>query len=448
MPPSTADVSREGRTHPASPLVRAGRIVVGLLGIAVVNLRDTEQAGRWLPLIGLALAVLAAAAAYVSWLFTSYRIADGDVRVNSGVFIKRVRRVRIDRLQAVDVVQPLFARMLGLAELKLDMAGGAEGRVAIAYLPLDDAQALRASLLAMAAGLDHRTPEAPERPLVQCSTGAVVGGALMSTAALIAFCWIAIVLVFAFASGSLGIVGAALPGVLGVVAPLWQTIQSHANFTVADSPDGLRLRHGLLETRSQTVPPGRVQAVRIVQPLLWRLCGWVRVEANIAGYAGRRADEGHHHNSTLLPVGSRSQADLVMRRVLPGVDISDVDMSRVPSRARWRSPLRWWTFRAGATEEVFAVRSGVLTSVYAVMRHEKVQSVALSVGPVQRLLRLATVHVHSTHGPVDVVAPDRDIAEARRILDVEATLARQGRADAGPERWMSPGPARPGPDGR
>jgi putative membrane protein len=126
-----------------------------------------------------------------------------------------------------------------------------------------------------------------------------------------------------------------------------------------------------------------------------------------------------------------------MRRVLPGVDASNIDMLRVPSRARWRSPLRWWTFRAGATEQVFAVRSGVLTSQYAVMRHEKIQSVALSVGPLQRLLRLATVHVHSTHGPVEMVAPDRDIAEARRILDVEATLARQGRADAGPERWMS-----------
>lgn len=431
---------REGRTHPASPLVKAGRIVVGLVGVAAVNMRDTQHAGKWLPLVGLVLAVLAAAVAYVAWLFTTFRIADGDVRVNSGVFIKRVRRVRVDRLQAIDVVQPLFARMLGLAELKLDMAGGAEGRVAIAYLRLADAQALRASLLAMAAGLDHRTPEAPERPMLQVSIGAVVGGALLSTAALLAFLWIAIVLVVVFVSGSSGIVGAAAPGVLGVVAPLWQTIQTHANFAVADSPDGLRLRHGLLETRSQTVPPGRVQAVRVVQPLLWRLPKWVRVDANIAGYAGRRADEGHEHNSTLLPVGSRAQADAIIARVLPGVDISDVEMRRVPSRAKWRSPLRWWTFRAGSNEQVFAVRSGVLTSVHALMRHEKIQSVGLTMGPMQRLLRLATVHVHSTHGPVDVVAPDRDVAEARQMLDVEATRARQGRAAAAPERWMSAAP--------
>jgi putative membrane protein len=75
------------------------------------------------------------------------------------------------------------------------------------------------------------------------------------------------------------------------------------------------------------------------------------------------------------------------------------------------------------------------------MRHEKIQSVALSVGPLQRVLRLATVHLHSTHGPVDVVAPDRDIAEARRILDVEAALARRARAVSGPERWMAVPPS-------
>ncbi|HXR42183.1 MAG TPA: PH domain-containing protein [Acidothermaceae bacterium] len=433
-------VFREGRPHPATAIVKAGRFVVSLLGLAAVNYRDTEHAGWLFPVIGFGLAIVFVAGAYLSWLFTNYRIADGDVRVDTGVFVKRSRRVRIDRLQAVDVVQPLFARMLGLAELKLDMAGGHEGKVALAYLRLEDARALRASLLAMAAGLDHRTPEAPERPLVSCSAGAIVGGALLSTPAIIGFLWIVLFITVAVVTGTPGIIGGTLPGVLGAFATVWQTIQQHSGFTVADSPDGLRLRHGLLETRSQTVPPGRVQAVRIVQPFLWRLCRWVRVEANVAGYAGRSANEGHHHNSVLLPVGTPEQARAVMSRVLPGVDIDAIEVHRVPSRAKWRSPVRWWTFRAGSNDQVFAVRSGVLETTYAVMRHEKIQSVALSVGPLQRLLRLATVHLHSTHGPVDVVAPDRDIAEARRIVDVEAALARQGRAVSGPERWMGAPP--------
>jgi len=426
----------EGRPHPATAFVKAGRFGVALIGLAAVNFRDSRDIGRWLPLVLLAMVVVFSVAAIVSWRFTAYRIADGDVRVDSGVFIKRSRRVRIDRLQAIDVVQPLFARALGLAELKLDMAGGSEGRVSLAYLKVADAQALRASLLAMAAGLDHRTPEAPERPLVVCDGTAIVGGALLSTAAVIGFCWIAVFIVAGAVNTAPGLLAGALPGVLSTFSMVWRNIQQHMGFTVSDSPDGLRLRHGLLETRSQTVPPGRVQAVQIVQPLLWRMFGWVRVEANIAGYAGHRAEEGQHHNSVLLPVGSRRQALVVLSRALPGVDVDAIDLHRVPARAKWRSPLRWWTLRAGSDASVFAVRGGVFTTTMALMRHEKIQSVRLTVGPWQRMLRLATVELHSTHGPVKVVAADRDVFEARRILDVEAALARQARAGADGERWM------------
>jgi putative membrane protein len=432
---------REGRLHVASPIVRTGRFLVAILGVAVVNMRDAAHLGRWFAVGVVVLAVVFLALAYLGWAFTRYRIADGDVRVESGVLIKRSRRVRIDRLQAIDVVQPLLARILGVAELKLDMAGGHEGRVALGYLRLADAQALRASLLAMAAGLDHRTPEAPEQPLVACSGGAIVGGALLSTPALVSLVWIVGVVVLGVATDTPSIVSGTLPGLLGVATSVWQTVQRHFGFAVADSPDGLRLRHGLLETRSQTVPPGRVQAVQIVQPLLWRGLGWVRVDADIAGYAGRRANEGRQHNSTLLPVGSRAQARAVIARLLPEVDIEAVPLHRAPARAFFRSPLRWWAFAAGSDEHVIVVRRGVLTRTLAFMRHEKIQSVAMVVGPWQRALRLATVEVHSTHGPVHVVAAHRDVTEARRVVDAEATRARHARAGARPDRWMTASPS-------
>jgi putative membrane protein len=353
------------------------------------------------------------------------------------VFFRQSRRVRIDRLQAIDIVQPLLARALGLAELKLDMAGGAEGRVRLGYLPVEQAQRLRASLLATAAGLDHRTPEAPQRALIHCSGGAIVGSALLSTQAFVGFLWVGGFLAGAMLSSSPGVFTGALPGVISVFGAVWQTIQLHFGFTVAESPDGLRLRHGLFETRAQTVPPGRVQAVRIVQPFLWRAFGWVRLDANIAGYAGRRAEEGHQHNSVLLPVGSRVQALAVLRRALPGVDVDAVVLTRVPGRAKWRSPLLWWTYRAGADDTVVVARSGLLTKVFAVMRHEKIQSVRLAAGPWQRLLRIATVHIDSTKGPVHVVLRHRDVTESRLILDVEVEHARRARATRVPDRWMT-----------
>ena len=374
---------------------------------------------------------------YLAWAFTRYRISDGDVRVESGVFIKRSRRVRIDRLQAIDVVQPLLGRFLGLAELKLDMAGGAEGRVRLSYLRLDEAMKLRASLLAIAAGLDHQTPEAPEVAFLHCSGGAIVGGALLSTQAVFGAMWIGTFVVIGVITGKLGFLTGALPGIIGTAQGVWQMIQRHYGFTLADSPDGLRLQHGLFETRAQTVPPGRVQAVRLAQPLLWRPFGWVRVDANIAGYAGHRAEQGREHNSVLLPVGSRRAALTVLARVLPGVDIDAVVMTKPPARAVWRSPLMWFTYRAGADDAVFAVRGGLLRREHSVILHEKIQSVRLSSGPWQQLLGLASVAVHSTNGPVKVVARYREPAQARALVDVEAIAARSGRAGAAPERWMS-----------
>jgi putative membrane protein len=428
---------RPVRLHPLSPFVRGGRLLVSLVALAAYNARAVRHLGVWATPVVLAVILGWLAISYLQWSFTRFRIAEGDVRLESGVLIKRSRQVRIDRLQAIDVVQPLLGRVLGLAELKLDMAGGSQGRVKLSYLRLDEAMRLRASLLAMAAGLDHQTPEAPESPFLHCPGTAIVGGALLSTQAVFGALWISAFVVVGVVSHRLDFLTGALPGILGIVQGVWQMIQRHYGFTLADSPDGLRLQHGLFETRSQTVPPGRVQAVRIVQPLLWRPFGWVRVDANIAGYAGRRAEEGREHNSVLLPVGSRQAALAVIARVLPGIDIDAVPMTRPPGRAALRSPFLWFTYRAGADSAVFAVRSGLFRRVYAVIMHGKIQSVRLSAGPWERLLGLATVAVHSTHGPVEVVARYREPAEARRLVDGEAVLARTGRASAPPDRWMT-----------
>lgn len=432
---------RGRRLHPLSPFIRTARLFVTIGAVGAYNLRSARHAGWWLPVIVGAVLLVGVVASALSWAFTRYWIDDSDVRVDSGVFIRQSRRVRIDRLQAIDIVQPLLARALGLAELKLDMAGGAEGRVRLGYLPIEQAQNLRASLLATAAGLDHRTPEAPQRALIHCSGRAIVGSALLSTQAFVGFLWVGGFLFGALASNSPGVFSGALPGVISVFGAVWQTIQLHFGFTVAESPDGLRLTHGLFETRAQTVPPGRVQAVRIVQPFLWRAFGWVRVDANIAGYAGRRADEGRQRNSVLLPVGSRDQALAVLSRVLPGVDIDAVPLVGVPGRAKWRAPLRWWTYRAGADDAIVVARSGLFTKVFAVMRHEKIQSVRLSATPLQRALRLVTVHVDSTKGPVHIVLPHRDVIEARRILDSEVERARRDRAARVPDRWMTAEPS-------
>ena len=80
-------------------------------------------------------------AGYLSWRFTRYEIASDTLRLDTGVLFRRTRTVRLDRLQAVDVVRPVVARALGLAELRLESAGGGDTLVPLAYLAEHDAYA-------------------------------------------------------------------------------------------------------------------------------------------------------------------------------------------------------------------------------------------------------------------------------------------------------------------
>ena len=70
-----------------------------------------------------------------SWLRTKYWIEADELRVDTGVLFRQSRRIRIDRLQGIDIVQPFVARLFGLAELRMDVAGG-DREGSLAFLPL------------------------------------------------------------------------------------------------------------------------------------------------------------------------------------------------------------------------------------------------------------------------------------------------------------------------
>ena len=75
-----------------------------------------------------------------------------------------------------------------------------------------------------------------------------------------------------------------------------------------------------LQTVSETIPLGRIQAVRQIEPLLWRPFGWCRLEVDIAGSGTRnqRGEGSHTSRKSLLPVGSRQDAWHLVHRVLGG----------------------------------------------------------------------------------------------------------------------------------
>jgi putative membrane protein len=440
----------------------------------------------------------------LAWRMTTYAIGEETVHLRRGILFRQQRHARLDRLQSVDIRQPLVARFFGLCELTLETAGGTDSGIAIGFLKGTDADELRAELLARAAGLKVARPgrtaagrphpatgplpatgqvaegaphgaaaqgagfqepagqtgepgapapaplslEAPQVPVLTVPLGRLIASVIRSGATITLILWALGVLVVMIATGEFAVLSASLPAVLGAGGYLFGRLTGEFDFRVAISPDGVRLRHGMLETRSQTIPPGRVQAVRLVQSVLWRGRDWWRVQVNVAGYGGESEDK----NSVLLPVGTREEALTVLSLVLPdlGVDeprrVLDAGLDgdsrtesayvTAPRRARILDPVAWRRNGFAVTGRALLVRRGRMVKILDVVPHERTQSLGLSQGPWQRRLGVASFQVHSTEGPVRPEVPHLDAADAARLMAEQARRARTARAAAGPERWM------------
>ncbi len=520
------------RLHPISPVLRAWPAVLAVGFFWFYTAGPSALGGGGddpaipsqvrLPFAMLAgIAVLVALVAvgfgYLGWRFTAYRLSDDAVEYRKGVLFRQQQQARLDRLQAVDVVQPLAARLFGFAQVKIEVAGGENANVVVEYLRLGDAEALRNEVVALAAGYRsglhagggetrlataqgaqpaHVVPAdagmpgaegigagtappaslhphdinplgmqafatqvaaAPEQEVFTVPVGRLAGSILRSWGAVWAAAFIPLILAASIAAATsatvreslLAVLGGSVAGVIGALTGLGAFVFAQVNsgygFRAAISADGIRLRHGLMETRRQTVPPGRIQAVRLRQSLLWRRKDWWQVSINVAGY---KADD--VTVSRLLPVGDRSDALLALHLALPDVGDADPEglislamsgkgaeggFTASPRAAAWLDPLQWRHRGVRATETALLIRSGLLVRDLVVVPHERTQSLRLHQGPVQRALGLASVSVQSTPGPVNPVAHHLGTADAVELLTAQAQRARRRRTVQTPEQW-------------
>jgi len=177
---------------------------------------------------------------------------------------------------------------------------------------------------------------------------------------------------------------------------------------------------------AEVIRPGRVQALRLVEPVLWRPLGWCRLEVDIAGRQKKKG-EGEAQRGrlrTLLPVGKRAVAIALVDRLVPD---RPRELSPPPRRVIWKSPLRYRALGWGRTETYVATTSGRLRRVTCWVPLEKAQSLRQVQGPVQRRLQLASVHVDTAGRAVHATLRDRDAAEAAEALAKLTDLARAAR---------------------
>ncbi|GAA1104818.1 PH domain-containing protein [Nocardiopsis metallicus] len=400
-------------------------IAVTLVFVALIGPILTQFGFAWVLVLAVAVVFGSLAYALPAWWYGSFGLREDHLVVHSGLLMRSSREIPLSRLQAVDVVQPLLMQVFGLAELRIELAGGDGSAIRLRCLRRQVAERLRVAVLAHAAGLPGRSPEAPEWPFYRLPFLLLLGALTFRVPVLLSFVLLLLLVTAFLVFLEPGVLGGAVPLVLGLLRYYWGPLARYTDFYASLSSDGLRLRYGMFQRRMQTVPPGRVQAVRVVEPLLWRALGVARVEATVAGYAGARQGD----STDLLPVAPLGRAYSLVNELFP-----ESEAALVPLVVN-RGPL---STAAGTDERLFVSVRGLFCRVTEIVPVERMQTLRLSAGPIAQIRGRVTVDVDTPPGPVAARAPDREAVRGRRFLDALVEYGRRARVpSAGTERWAT-----------
>jgi putative membrane protein len=448
----TGDIAdgRWRRVHPLSPLLRMWAVLVGI--VAVIAAQQAETLGRLRDLLedsplptGLVVVAVLVAIPVIFligwvvslpwWRAAGYRVDGEEIAVRRGVVSRQLRTARFDRVQAVDLVEPLAPRLFRLAGVKVETAGGSGSSVAVEYLPRQEAEDLRSHLLTLVHGVpgqtdhgddateDHGSAVVPMIPITRSLVAAALSGAT--------------VLVVAGAAVALATpagLAVLLPVLAGAVPWVWGVLNTSWRFTATLDGDVLGITFGLTERRRQSVPLARVHAVEVSQPVAWRLLGWWKVRVDVAGYGAESESDGS--TTTVLPVGDLALALHVLETLTPldsraiaavahpegrardGFRTAHTYLS--PRSARWVSPVdrtRQGTTLVsdpGGNGQLTAVVShhGLFRRAVSVISPAHIQELSYRRGPVQSMLGLAGVRFDLVPGPVSMAGRDLTTADA------------------------------------
>ena len=432
----------------------------------------------WALLIAGGILVVILIAFSLSWRMHTFRVTDESVEVRSGILFRSHRKARLDRIQGVNIVRPLIPRLFGAAKLEVSVAGQ-DANVQLAYLGSALADGLRRDILQLASGArqprvapgepgepgqsaeiagaaavngpglrqglgDYATarvgeflaPEldpdaAPPQSVVRIPVLRLIGSIVFSGFTLFLLVGVVALVTSVVVGGSEWLLIAIVPGLIGSLGYYFSRFTKSLRYSIAGTSDGVRVGFGLLTTSNETLPPGRIHAVGVNQPLLWRPFGWWQIRINKAGHSTNEGAAGAAA-TTVLPVGSLRDVERVLELILPAFSDDaqraligrgltsrggDDGFRNAPRRAAWLRPFSWRRTGYAVAADVALLRRGVLARDLVLVPLARLQSVGIDQGPVRRRLRLASARLHTVTGPVSASLGVIDVDEAVRMFE-------------------------------
>ncbi|ELY69340.1 PH domain-containing protein [Natrinema versiforme] len=377
--------------HPASVAVRSLSrslntgflfFVVGIVVSPGGNGTDLLSVGA-LVAIGIVMGIIYEFAYYRRF---RYELTENSFDVTSGVIARRDRELPLGRVQNVDIRQNVVGRILGIAAVHIETAGGGQTEVSLQYVAEDEAHRLRRQLRS---GASAETSDAADSSPDETGAQATESKREADDEKLLFEIRpheLAILSVFTIDPGASLLGGIALsfasgfdPATLlptdriaglpgpesGLLTLAWGlvlfllaawvisaalTFTRYYGFRLTRAGDELYYERGLLQRYSGTIPLGKVQTLTVSESIPFRWFGYAALSVETAGYAPGQSDS--RGTESAIPLADADRVAELARAIEP---FGPIDLEAPPRRARERYAVRYSLVVAAIVGGAYAV---------------------------------------------------------------------------------------------
>lgn len=267
---------------------------------------------------------------YIYWRNFEYHIEEDGLKMLSGVITKNDRDIPMKRIQNVDVNRNILQRVIGIAKVDVETAGGSKTEASLKYLTYEDAKKMQKQVRELKNRRNTtENDEGAEREDFALSNKNLGILSLTSIDQRLIGGGFAILSIIVGSAGmqfveggvsaiqlTLGFIIASIVALGFWIASSFSTFTKFFDFKLYFHDNALEYERGMFNRASGTIPEEKIQDIIIEENFIQRYFNFASLQVETAGYIAS-GDQGQLDTGkeTVIPLAKRSEIEKFAKEI-------------------------------------------------------------------------------------------------------------------------------------
>lgn len=286
---------------------------------------------------------------YLYWKKFEFKISEDGINITSGVFRRNDKDIPLKRVQNIDVDRNFLHRIVGIAKLNIETAGGSSTEATLKYLDDEEADQIREKVRALKNRRETGEKERSEEDfklsgknlgllsltsidlkaiaalgVILSITGGMIGNTIQQNLEAASFFIVLLTIVLLIA-------------LIGWAISAARTFEKFFDFSMNFRENALEYERGMINRSSGTIPLEKVQNLVIEENVFQRMLGYATLKVETAGNSQKQQNVSSSEE-TAIPLAKRSEIIEFAQRI---EDFDTPEMKQVDRKAVSRYTRRY-----------------------------------------------------------------------------------------------------------